>query len=105
MVGALTALKPSRDVHAHTYLKGTTLKLDAPSITLARFDTVYAGLRDVEVVLEVGARAHTRRCRTLRYWRASHPPLTSDDRCHTLPVPYCVKCLIAGRFKLGVGLR
>ncbi len=52
MLAALTALKPSRDIHAHTHLKGATLQLDAPSTTLVRFNIVYAGLRDIETVLK-----------------------------------------------------
>ena len=51
MRGALSSLKPLRDSHAHTYLKGSTLKLDAPSVSLARFSVLYAGLKNVETVL------------------------------------------------------
>ena len=51
MRGALSSLKPLRDSHAHTYLKGSTLKLDALSVSLARFSVLYAGLKNVETVL------------------------------------------------------
>jgi hypothetical protein len=57
MCGALSTLKPYRDKHAHTYVKGTTLALDAPSVTIARFETVYAGLKNVDAVLRAMSRA------------------------------------------------
>jgi len=53
MCGALTALKPYRDTHAHEYIKGTTLNLDAPSVTLSRFRILYAGLIDVDRALKL----------------------------------------------------
>jgi len=52
MCGALNALKPYRDKHAHEYIKGVTLRLDAPSLTINRFYLVCKGLRDVEKVLK-----------------------------------------------------
>jgi hypothetical protein len=52
MRAALNTLKPYRDKHAHEYIKGTTLQLDAPSITLQRFQAVYAGLVHIEAVLK-----------------------------------------------------
>lgn len=51
LVGALSALKIARDKLAHQYIKGTTLVIDAPSITNARFPIVLAGLKNIEVVL------------------------------------------------------
>ena len=51
MIAALNALKPYRDQHAHEYIKGTTLRLDAPSVTIGRFNPVYAGLVDIDSVL------------------------------------------------------
>lgn len=48
MVAALSALKPYRDREAHTYIKGTTRKLDAPSITESRFWNIYYGLKDFD---------------------------------------------------------
>ena len=53
MCAALNALKPYRDQHAHEYIKGTTLRLDAPSVTIKRFKTVYNGLINVDKVLKV----------------------------------------------------
>lgn len=51
MCGALSTLKGARNTHAHTYLKGTTLTVDAPSVTLGRLEIVYAGLIEVDRVL------------------------------------------------------
>jgi hypothetical protein len=53
MCGALSALKQYRDKQAHEYIKGTTLRLDAPSLTLTRFYTVYKGLINIEKVLKL----------------------------------------------------
>ena len=52
MRAALNDLKPYRDKQAHGYIQGTTLHLDAPSITLGRFHTVHAGLVDIDGVLK-----------------------------------------------------
>lgn len=51
MRAALNALKPDRDKHAHEYIKGTTLRLDAPSVTMGKYHAVYAGLVDIDRVL------------------------------------------------------
>lgn len=51
MCGALNTLRLYRNKHAHEYIKGTTLVLDAPSLTISRFQTIYSGLTDVERVL------------------------------------------------------
>ena len=48
MKSTLDTLKKSRDNEAHTHIKGTTKRLDAPSLTQSRFQLVYAGLKDVE---------------------------------------------------------
>lgn len=48
MQSTLDTLKTCRDREAHTHLKGATRRLDAPSVTKSRFDTVYNGLRDIE---------------------------------------------------------
>ena len=48
LTAALSALKTNRDSQAHTYIKGTTLVLDAPSVTRTRFEDVYDGLKDFE---------------------------------------------------------
>lgn len=52
MCAALNTLKPDRDKHAHEYIKGTTLRLDAPSIIITRYKVVHAGLVNVEQVLK-----------------------------------------------------
>lgn len=49
--GALSALKTARDQLAHQYIKGTTLAIDAPSMTAGRFPIVLAGLKNLETVL------------------------------------------------------
>ncbi len=44
----LGSLKVVRDSVAHTHLKGTTRTLDAPSVTIRRFQWVYDGLLDLD---------------------------------------------------------
>lgn len=44
----LKNLKQSRDALAHTYVKGFTHQIDAPSITRSRFIHLYDGLKDLE---------------------------------------------------------
>jgi hypothetical protein len=51
MKSALGSLRTLRDTEAHTHLKGVTRRLDAPSVTKARFFDVYHGLREVETGL------------------------------------------------------
>lgn len=51
MCGALTTLKPNRNSYSHTYLKGTTMAIDAPSVSIQHCQTIYAGLKDIESVL------------------------------------------------------
>lgn len=48
MKAALNALKEQRDPIAHTYVKGITLRIDAPSVTKQRFVYVYEGLKNFE---------------------------------------------------------
>ncbi len=48
MTSSLSALKQRRDELAHTYIKGTTPTIDAPSVTKNRFQNVYEGLKDIE---------------------------------------------------------
>ncbi len=48
MTSSLGELKQRRDDQAHTYIKGTTLAIDAPSLTKKRFQNVYEGLKDIE---------------------------------------------------------
>ena len=52
MCGALNTLKPNRNSYSHTYLKGTTLVIDAPSVSIQHCQTIFAGLRDLENVLQ-----------------------------------------------------
>ena len=47
----LGALKPSRDVEAHTYLIAATRTINAPSVTLKNFKRVYDGLCEIDQVL------------------------------------------------------
>ena len=48
MTSSLGELKQRRDDQAHTYVKDTTLTIDAPSWTQRRFLNVYEGLKDIE---------------------------------------------------------
>src|SRR3990172_214960 len=48
MSSSLDILKQRRDDQAHTYVKGTTPVIDAPSITKDRFLKAYDGLKDIE---------------------------------------------------------
>jgi hypothetical protein len=44
----LRSLTTSRNTLAHSYVKGTTMSIDAPSLTLARFSEICSGLREYE---------------------------------------------------------
>lgn len=48
MESSLKTLKSSRDNEAHTYLKGVTRRLDAPSLIKSKFNKVYDGLKCIE---------------------------------------------------------
>jgi hypothetical protein len=48
MTAALSALKTIRNAEAHTHLKGATRILNAPSVTVGQFHTLYAGLTEFE---------------------------------------------------------
>ena len=48
MIYSLNVLKQRRNELAHTYIKGTTPTIDAPSWTDRRFQYVYEGLKDIE---------------------------------------------------------
>lgn len=48
MKAALNTLTVYRNTEAHTYLKGATRRLDAPSVTKRRFVEVYKGLKSFE---------------------------------------------------------
>ena len=51
MESSLGALKQSRDDLAHTYIKGTTTTINAPSFSINHFKYVYQGLKDIEKCL------------------------------------------------------
>lgn len=48
MRSTLGSLKQCRDLQAHTHIKGTTQRIDAPSLTQNRFQQIYEGLKDIE---------------------------------------------------------
>lgn len=48
----LNNLKAARNKEAHTHLKGVTRTVDAPSVTITRFHSVYEGLKDIENTLK-----------------------------------------------------
>lgn len=48
----LTNLKSARNTLAHTYIKGVTQSIDAPSVTIARFPSIYEGLKEYESVIK-----------------------------------------------------
>ncbi len=48
LCSVLGTLKISRDVEAHTHIKGTTKRLNAPSATKAQFLQVYDGLKEID---------------------------------------------------------
>lgn len=50
MEAALKHIKASRDPEAHTYIKGTTRTIDAPSLTYSKFVDIYEGLQEIERV-------------------------------------------------------
>jgi hypothetical protein len=45
---ALEALKIARNAEAHTHIKGVTRTINAPSVTIAHFHDVYAGLKHMD---------------------------------------------------------
>jgi len=44
----LETLKIYRDNEAHTHIKGTTRRLDSPSVTLNRYKIIYDGLKEID---------------------------------------------------------
>jgi len=48
MIAVLSSLKITRNAEAHTHLKGITRTLNAPSVTLGQFHTLYVGLVEFE---------------------------------------------------------
>jgi hypothetical protein len=51
-VSTLQTLRTARNAEAHTYVKGTTRAIDAPSVTLSRFQPIYLGLRALDTRLQ-----------------------------------------------------
>lgn len=51
MISSLHCLKEDRNSEAHTYIKGTTRRLNAPSVTKNRFPDIYNGLKNIDDVL------------------------------------------------------
>ncbi len=48
LCSVLGTLKIARDVEAHTHIKGATRRINAPSATIAQFNQVYDGLKDID---------------------------------------------------------
>ncbi|MBN1637349.1 MAG: hypothetical protein JW866_00150 [Ignavibacteriales bacterium] len=53
MISSLDSLKFYRDSEAHTYIKGTTKRMDAPSVTKNRFSAIYNGLKNIDEKLRI----------------------------------------------------
>ena len=53
MISTLDSLKLNRDSEAHTYIKGTTRRMDAPSVTKNRFSAIYNGLKNIDDELRI----------------------------------------------------
>ena len=49
MKSSLSRLKEKRDREAHTYIADVTITIDAPSVIGSYFETVYEGLKDIEM--------------------------------------------------------
>ncbi len=54
MKGALSSLKVQRNTEAHTHLKGTTRRINAPSVTIGQFQPLYEGLMEFDRVIRAG---------------------------------------------------
>jgi hypothetical protein len=52
LVATLKTLKDVRDPEAHTHIKGTTRRIDAPSVTLNRFSALYDGLIEFDSTIK-----------------------------------------------------
>ncbi|MBN1684692.1 MAG: hypothetical protein JW855_04585 [Gammaproteobacteria bacterium] len=52
MQAALRTLRNPRGELAHTHIKGTTLRIDSPSVIQQKFLDVYEGLKDIESKLK-----------------------------------------------------
>jgi hypothetical protein len=51
LTAELGALTENRNKLAHTYLKGVTHTIDAPSVTIARFHKTHSGFLEMEKIL------------------------------------------------------
>lgn len=49
----LGTLKKPRDKQAHTHFKGIATTIDAPSATLAKFNSLYEGLKEIDEKLKM----------------------------------------------------
>lgn len=52
MSASLNSFKNFRDAEAHTYLKGTTRTIDAPSVTKGKLNPIYEGLIEIDKALK-----------------------------------------------------
>jgi hypothetical protein len=52
MCATLKAIKPNRNSHSHTYIKGATMAIDAPSVTIKYCKIIFAGLKDISNVCQ-----------------------------------------------------
>ena len=48
----LGMLKGKRDAQAHTYVRGIMTTIDAPSVTLSKFQNLYEGLLEIDMILK-----------------------------------------------------
>ncbi|MBA3019139.1 MAG: hypothetical protein FP811_13495 [Desulfobacteraceae bacterium] len=48
MISSLDSMKLYRNSEAHTYIKGTTRRMDAPSLTKNRLNDIYNGLKNID---------------------------------------------------------
>lgn len=51
LTATLGVLKTVRDAEAHTHIKGVTRQINAPSVTLGQFTSLYDGLVEFEAIL------------------------------------------------------
>ena len=49
----LNNLTLARNPHAHTHLRGVTVAINAPTVTISHFNSVYEGLKEFERVLKL----------------------------------------------------
>jgi hypothetical protein len=51
MTAALASLTTQRNLEAHTHVRGTTRRINAPSVTIAQFPLLYDGLEEFDRVI------------------------------------------------------